>query len=65
MVPPKDNYNPKPSSDIMHEIKQLLQHQRFAVKRAASIGMSRDEAAEMEARITQIEELLDRLREVE
>jgi flagellar biosynthesis/type III secretory pathway chaperone len=50
-----------PSADLLNKIKEMLQHQRFAVRRAASIGMSRDEASEMEARINQIGELVDRL----
>jgi len=47
--------------DLANKIKQLLQSQRFAVRRATSIGMSRDEAADMEARIDELGKLLDRL----
>lgn len=54
--------DPSTSGDLTNKIRQLLQYQRFAVRRALSIGMSRDEAAEMEARINQIGELLDQLR---
>ena len=50
------------SRDIADKIKQLLEYQRFAVRRASSIGMSAAEAAEMETRIDQIGELLDLLR---
>jgi flagellar biosynthesis/type III secretory pathway chaperone len=52
------------STDLLNKIKEMLQHQRFTVRRAASIGMSRDEAAEMEARINQLGELVDRLHEM-
>ena len=54
--------SPNTSKDLTNKIKQLLQSQRFAVRRATSIGMSRDEAADMEARINEIGDLLDRLR---
>lgn len=47
--------------NLIGKIKQLLEHQRFAVERAASIGMSVDEAAGMQARINRIMELLDKL----
>ena len=56
--------SPSTSSDIRNKIKQLLQHQRFAVSRATPIGMSGDEAREMLARINEIAELLERLPEV-
>jgi hypothetical protein len=46
---------PKAPSDLTNKIKELLQFQRFAVSRASFIEMSRDEAAEMQARINQIE----------
>lgn len=49
------------STDLLNKIKDLLQHQRYAIRRAGSIGMSRDEEADMEARINQIGELVDRL----
>jgi hypothetical protein len=47
----------------MNKIKQLLQHQRFAVSRATSIGMSGNEAREMHARIDEIAKLLEQLSE--
>jgi len=52
---------PSTRSDLTNKIKQLLQYQRYAIRRATSVGMTRQEATEMEARIDQIEELLDRL----
>jgi len=51
--------SPNKSKDARNKIKQLLEYQRYAVHRAASMGMSHQEATEMEARIIQIEELLD------
>jgi superfamily I DNA/RNA helicase len=57
-----EQLGPNTSRDLTNKIKQLLQSQRFAVRRAYSIGMSRDEAAEMEARINEIEKLLETLR---
>ena len=53
--------NPSTAPDLINKIKQLLLQQRFAVHRASSIGMSQVEAVEMETRITQMEELLDRI----
>jgi hypothetical protein len=53
--------NANTSADILNKIKEMLQHQRYAVRRAASIGMSRDEAEEMESRINQLGNLVDRL----
>jgi len=47
------------SPEIKNQIKQLLEYQRYAVRRATSIGMSKQESAEMEARINEIHELLD------
>jgi Arc/MetJ-type ribon-helix-helix transcriptional regulator len=52
---------PNTSEVIRNKIKQLLQKQRFAVHRTASIGMTRDEAKEMEASIDEIGELVERL----
>jgi len=49
------------SPDIKNKIKQLLEYQRYAVRRATSIGMSQQESTEMEARINEIDELLDQL----
>ena len=53
--------SPNTSRDVTNKIKQLLEYQRFAVRRATTMGMSHQEATEMEARISQMEELLDRL----
>ena len=53
--------SPNTSADLLNKIKELLQYQRFAVRRAGSTGMSRREEADMEARINQIGELVDRL----
>ena len=53
--------NTNTSADLLNKIKEMLQHQRYAVKRASSIGMSQAEAAEMESRINQVGELVDRL----
>ena len=61
MMLPKENPRPKTSNEVIREIKELLQQQRFAVRRAAAIGMSRDEAESMEARINQIGDLLGQL----
>ena len=47
--------------DLTNRIKQILQYQRLAVTRVSSIGITRDEAKEMHARIDQVPELLDRL----
>jgi hypothetical protein len=47
------------SPEIKNKIKQLLEYQRYAVRRATSIGMSKQESTEMEARINEIHELLD------
>jgi len=48
--------------DLTNRIIQLLEHQHYAVHRAASIGMSREEATEMDARINEIRELIEQLR---
>ena len=45
--------------DARNKIKKLLEHQRYAVTRASAIGMSIQEATEMQARIREIEKLLD------
>jgi len=52
---------PTTSNDLSNRIKQLLQYQHYAVHRATSLGMTHQEATEMEARIDQIGELVDRL----
>ena len=52
------------SNDIMNKIKQLLKHQRLAVTRVSSIGINRDEAKEMHARIDEVLELLDQLHDL-
>ena len=52
---------PSSSTDLTNRIKQLRQYQRYAIRRATDVGMTRAEATEMEARIDQIGELVDRL----
>ena len=46
--------NTNTSTDLLNKIKEMLQHQRYAVRRASSIGMSQDEAAEMESKKAKI-----------
>ena len=60
------SHEEKPSStkpiDLTNRIIQLLEYQHYAVRRAASIGMSHEEAADMDARINEIRELIEQLR---
>jgi hypothetical protein len=51
-------------NDLVNKIKQLLQHQCLAVTRVSSIGINRDEAKEMHARIDQVLELLEQLHDL-
>ena len=49
---------PSVSKNVQKRIEELLQHQRYAVSRASSIGMSAEEAKGMHARIDELGELL-------